>query len=346
MTTLSHTTMQWPVRLLPFTLFLLLYALGCRGQTPDAPPTPTPPLPPMTYPAGIYRPEDLGINYHYNTRFVFWDGKKAIDSISNNDIARKCPYQDMPFQSMNRSKDTLKSERDRRIDLSKLSIKQKQQVLSNISTARPIPIDSLKQANRYHIFPLIEYNLNTLIVGYSFILYKGSSLEFGAENWSETTLHIYNKKGVIEKTIVLNENLTRAWPTKDGQYLISKSEAARFGDAESGIVDGIWLYDLRKGKTIGKIPTESKFFYIPNNQFGADDIQIDNGVFLIYVAVLEELYNDPIHYEKIIIDPSKRIVYKKKMNNEAYYNLVSGGKDYPTFKIKEEDLSTYTPIKL
>jgi hypothetical protein len=40
------------------------------------------------------------------------------------------------------------------------------------------------------------------------------------------------------------------------------------------------------------------------------------------------------------------MVYKKKMNNEAFYNLVSGGKDYPTFKIKEEDLSTYTPIKL
>jgi hypothetical protein len=346
MPTLSHTTMQWPVRLLPYTLFLLLYVLGCRGQTPEVPPPPPPPLPPVTYPAGIYRPEDLGINYHYNTCFVFWDGKKVIDSISNDDIARKSPYQDMPFKSMNGSRDSVKEKMSGRIDLSKLSIKQKQQVLSNISTARPIPIDSLKQANRYHVFPLIEYNLNTLIIGYSFILYKGSSSEFGAENWSETTLHIYNKQGVIDKTMVLNENLTRAWPTKDGQYLISKSEAARFGDAESGIVDGVWLYDLHKGKTIGKIPMESKFFYIPNNQFGADDIQIDDGFFLIYVGVLEELYNDPIHFEKIIIDPSKRKVYKKKMGNADYYNLVNGGKDYPTFKVKEEDLSTYTSVRL
>jgi hypothetical protein len=236
--------------------------------------------------------------------------------------------------------------RNGRIDLSKLSIKQKQQVLSNISTAKPIPIDSLKQANMYNVFPLIEYNLNTLIVAYSFILYKGSSLEFGEENWSETTLHIYNNKGVLKKVMVLNENLTRAWLTKNGQYLLSESVAARHGDGESDTEDGIWLYDLRKGKTIGKIPTESKFFYISSNQFGLDGIQIDDGVFLIYVGVLEELYNDPIHFEKIIIDPSKKMVYKKKMDNAAYYNLVNGGKDYPTFKIKEEDLSTYTSVRL
>ena len=144
--------------------------------------------------------------------------------------------------------------------------------------------------------------------------------------------------------MVINENLTLARPTEDGQYLLSESEAARFGDAESGIVDGIWLYDLRKGKTIGKIPTESKFFWIADIPVG-DDVQIDDGVFLIYVGVLEELYNDPIHFEKIIVDPSKRLVYKKKMDNAAYYNLVNGRKDYPNFKIKEEDLSTYSSVR-
>jgi hypothetical protein len=343
MTTLSHTTMQWPVRLLPFTLFLLLYALGCRGQTPDAPPPP--PLPPVTYPAGIYRPEDLGIKYHYNTYLIFWDGKKAIDSISNDDIALKNPYRNINLNPFKDGEIGIDKGWWRMYDLSSLSVRQKEDGLNNILPGK-IPIDSLKRSNMCNSGVYItEYNLNTLIVAYSFILYKGSSLEFGEENWSETTLHIYNKKGVIEKTMVLNENLTRAWPTKDGQYLISQSEAARFGDAEPGIKDGIWLYDLRKGKTIGKIPTESKFFWIADIPVG-DDVQIDDGVFLIYVGVLEELYNDPIYFEKIIVDPSKRLVYKKKIDNAVYYNLANKVKDYPIFKIKEEDLSTYKPIKL
>jgi hypothetical protein len=344
MPTLSHTTMQWPVRLLPYTLFLLLYVLGCRGQTPEVPPPP-PPLPPVTYPEGIYRPEDLGINYHFNTYLIFWDGEKAIDSISSNDIALKNPYRNINLKPFDDGEIGIDKGWWRMYDLSSLSLSQKEDGLNNILPGK-IPIDSLKRSNMCNSgVRITEYNLNTVIVAYSFVLYKGSSLEFGAENWSETTLHIYNKKGVLKKVMVINENLTLARPTEDGQYLLSESEAARFGDAESGIVDGVWLYDLHKGKTIGKIPMESKFFRIASTQFGYD-IQVDNGTFLIYVGLQNELYTTPSYYEKIIVDPSKRMVYKKKMDNDAYYNLVKERKTYLSFKIKEEDLSTYTSVRL
>ena len=149
-------------------------------------------------------------------------------------------------------------------------------------------------------------NSQFLVVTYSIVIYNHQSLE---EEWVETTIHVYDKQGDLMSTIVDNHNLQGSFISSDGKYILANEILGRIGDGVGETNIGLVVYDVKKSKLIEKIVNKSGF-YITDVKMSL----YEDGCFLLYASLFKDIFtSDDFVSLILVIDPNKRMLYQKKI---------------------------------
>jgi hypothetical protein len=327
-----------------YSLFWLLLFFECNTP-PNMPITPIKnhkdsidtkpkPAPITTSPAGYSESTDPKQPEGY----VLKDKNgKIIKFIKTDDLYKKNPYMDTNFGSV-RPKNITDY---RSFNVKNISIEQIKTGLSK--SLKIIPSNAILKKAGTIIVSTSTTNLNIenpsyLIIIYKIIMYgKNTSIE----DWSESTIHIYDKRGKICSKITDNRNIEDVFLSSDGKYLLTNHILGRTNDCWSDVTLTTLVYDVQNGNHIGSIGKS----VIDLNE----NVSYQSGKFLAFGVAYKKIEaTEETSLMKIIIDPINKRYYQKPY---ARPNNISRS-DEPALRSKTsqnedgEDIGTYRAFRL
>jgi len=333
-------------------LLMLCLSAGCSGQEPKKPnaemttvkdsTAQRTPLP-KTAPPQKPEPPKVGAAVSYDPKkpsgYVFMDAQgKEVNFIAQKDLYNRNPYNKINL-GLARQGDTPGSFQS--YTIKNLSAEEIKKGLPKTLTSIPKEgvIKKIGLINTY----LINVDCNWddprfMIVSYALVMYDKESL---AQEWVETTIHVYDNKGRLISTIVDHHNILGAFISPDGKYILANEILDRFGDGTSEAPIGLVIYDVTKGIFMATL--KNRFMDYDHH------VNVKDGKFNFYGAFAKNYVidggNDDFVSMKFIIDPRNRILYQKP------YKVGPSSHDRPIFNSKSsaypngEDLSTYEVLR-
>jgi hypothetical protein len=252
-------------------------------------------------------PPDYGVKPNRNparpSGYVFFDSSgQEINYLTEEKLCAENPYNNAALEKKDRQKCN-----------SYYSFRVKDFPMRRIKdafskTLKKSPPDTIidKTSEITILISGINYNPqnpNYLVITYALKLYN----EEGNEEWVESTIHVYDRRGRRVSTIVDNHNVEGTFISPDGRYIIANKIFGMTGDGVSDMYIGIVVYDANKNRLIGDIGNENGIYYT--------DVKLSNyekGYFLLRSSLYkDDTYSDDFLSLKLIIDPNNRILYQK-----------------------------------
>jgi hypothetical protein len=326
----------YPVKLFS-TLFILSISISCSGQVPTPAQQSVVGKGTDSVPTASQSPKD-GIIVNPNPARE--DGYSFIDEtgteiyyLSENEIQNRNPYIKNTIPARKTSGEGFYQQFDG------LTTKEIRKTLPTCLKSSPSDI-ILKKAGVITA-SLVNVELNPddpffLIITYALEIFDKENL---VADWTETTIHVYNKKGNLISNINDSHNIQGAFISPDGKYIIANEIIDRIGDGVSEIPASVIIYDVLAQKIIGRLNNEAGNYYT--------DVRrsiYEKNMFLLYSSLGSEL-EDARNFKviKLIIDPGNKKVYHKEVvpteNLPPALRLksttVPQGEDIKTYKIYE-----------
>jgi hypothetical protein len=318
-------------------ILMLGMSVGCKGQEPQKPSNvQVKTIPDSILPKNLPTPPHLTARVMLNENpareggFVFIDSKeKEVGFLSEKELNNRNPY----------SKNSLASKKLEGDDFyNQFKGLSPEEIRMRLPKGlKSLPSDLILKNAGVITTNLTSYDFNQdnsqfLVVTYSIVIYNKQSLE---EEWVETTIHVYDKQGVLISTIVDNHNMQGSFISSDGKYILANEILGRIGDGVGETNIGLVVYDVKKSKLIEKIVNKNGF-YITDAKMSL----YEDGCFLLYASLFKDIFtSDDFISLILVIDPNKRRLYQKKIEETQ--------KTIPILRLKSEttpegvDISTF-----
>lgn len=333
-------------KLIQFILWLLLFSecTQCNSQTPntsnnqinDSKDSVATKFKPTQIPTSLVGYSEDTDPKHPEGYVLKDKNGKTIKLIKTDYFFHKNPYNDANFGSTS-SKDIASF---MSFDVKKLSIEKIKKGLPK--ALKKFPSNKiLEKAGTIILTSSLNLNIenpNYIIIIYTIAIY---GKETSVEDWSETTIHIYDNQGNICSNITDNRNIQGVFLSSDGRYLLANQILGRTGDGWSDVDLTTLVYDLKSNECIGS--TRKSVANMTKN------VLYQSGKFLAFGAVYEKF--DALEENsliKIIIDPINKKYYQKA--HEKPNNISRS--DEPALRLKTsqnesgEDIATYREFNL